>query len=92
MHFVKNCCIKNVIRFDESLSNQKEYKSLLVKIIGELSATRFLLHFLYPKGDIISKCLFGVFKFFQKTNENKSIRDIIAVKSIFFRLFFGRIK
>ena len=25
----------------------------------------------YPKGQLISKCLFGVFNFLQKTNENK---------------------
>ena len=33
------------------------------------------------KGQLISKCLFGVFNFFQKTNENKSTGDIIVVKS-----------
>ena len=27
----------------------------------------------FPKGQLISKCLFGVFNFFQKTNENTSI-------------------
>ena len=26
----------------------------------------------FTKGQLISKCLFGVFTFFQKTNENKS--------------------
>ena len=26
----------------------------------------------HTKGQLISKCLFGVFRFFQKTNENKS--------------------
>ena len=32
------------------------------------------------KGQLISKCLFGVFNFLQKTNENKSIWGFIVVK------------
>ena len=32
------------------------------------------------KGKLISKCLFGVFNFFQKTNENKSTWGFIVVK------------
>ena len=36
------------------------------------------------KGQLISKCLFGVFDFSQKTNENKSTWGIIVVKSNFF--------
>ena len=39
------------------------------------------------KGHIISKCLFGVFNFFQKTNENTSHSS----KNEFIRSFFGRI-
>ena len=39
------------------------------------------------KGQVISKCLFGVFTFFQKTNENKSHTS----KNEFIRSFFGRI-
>ena len=31
------------------------------------------------KGQLISKCFFGVFNFFQKTNENKSTWGIIVV-------------
>ena len=31
------------------------------------------------KGQLISKCLFGVFKFFHKTNENKSPGGIMVV-------------
>ena len=43
----------------------------------------------YPsKGHLIWKCLFGVFKFFQNMNENKSTWGIIVVKSIFFVRFF----
>ena len=33
------------------------------------------------KGQLISKCLYGVFNFFQKSKENKSTWDIIVVKS-----------
>ena len=39
------------------------------------------------KGQIISKCLFGVVRFSQKTNENKSTWGIIEVK--FKRLSLG---
>ena len=44
------------------------------------------------KGQLISKCLFGVFKFLQKMNENKPTWGIIVVKLIFFVRFFGRIE
>ena len=37
-------------------------------------------------GQLISKCLFGVFTFFQKMNENKSTSS----KDEFVRSFFGR--
>ena len=40
----------------------------------------------YVKGQLISKCLFGVFTFFQKTNENKSTSSKVE----FVRSFFGR--
>ena len=39
------------------------------------------------KGQMISKRLFGVFNFFQKTNKNTSHSS----KNEFIRLFFGRI-
>ena len=32
------------------------------------------------KGQLISKCFFGVFNFFQKMNENRSTWGIIVVK------------
>ena len=38
------------------------------------------------KGQLISKCLFGIFKFFQKTNENKSHSSKVE----FVCSFFGR--
>ena len=44
------------------------------------------------KGLLISKCPFGVFNFFQKTNENKSTRGIILVKSNFFVHFLGELR
>ena len=37
-------------------------------------------YILHNKGQLVSKCLFGVFNFFQKTNENKSTWGFIAVK------------
>ena len=41
---------------------------------------------IHPKGQLISKCHFGVFTFFQKTNENKSTSSKVE----FVRSFFGR--
>ena len=43
------------------------------------------------KGQLISKCLFGVFNFLQKTNENKSTWGIIIVKSNLFVCFLEEI-
>ena len=44
------------------------------------------------KGQLISKCLFGVFTFSQKTNENKSAWGIIVVKSNLFVRFLGELR
>ena len=41
---------------------------------------------LCTEGQLTSKCLFGVFTFFQKTKENKSSSSKVE----FFRSFFGR--
>ena len=45
----------------------------------ELKKKTFI--WLKSKGQLISKCLFGVFSLFQNTNENKSTWGIIVVKS-----------
>ena len=46
----------------------------------------------FGRGQLISKCLFGVFNFFQKTHKNKSTWGIIVYSKVkFIRLFFGRI-
>ena len=45
----------------------------------------------WTKGQTISKWLFGVFDFLQETNENKSIKGIIVVKSNSFIRFFKEI-
>ena len=45
-----------------------------------------------PKGQLISKCLFGVFKFFQKTNGNKSTWGILVVKSNCFVCFLEELR
>ena len=44
------------------------------------------------KGQLISKSLFGFFKFFQEMNENKSTWGIIVVKSIFFVRFLEELR
>ena len=49
------------------------------------------LFFQITKGQLISKCLFGVFTFFQKTNENKSTWGSILVKSNSFLHFLEEI-
>ena len=40
--------------------------------------------FVFTKGQLISKCLFGVFNFLQKTNENKSDSSKIEFVCSFF--------
>ena len=42
------------------------------------------------KGQLISKCLFGVFNFFQKTNEKQVDLRHHSSKVEFVRSFFGR--
>ena len=46
-----------------------------------------ILDFMPGKGQLISKCLYGVFTFFQKTNKNKSTSSKVE----FVCSFFGRI-
>ena len=48
-------------------------------------------NFVNSKGQLISKCLFGVFNFFQKTNENKSTMRYHSSEVEFIQSFFGRI-
>ena len=48
LYLVKNSYIKIFIRFDEYLNNKKRVQVITNKNIGELSATRFLSHILYP--------------------------------------------
>ena len=62
----------------------------LVKFMFSKKATKnykiFTVDLTLSKGQLISKCLFGVFTFFQKTNENKSTSSKVE----FVRSFFGR--
>ena len=44
-----------------------------------LKVSRLTIVAVWCKGQSISKCLFGVFNFFQKTNKNKSTWGIIVV-------------
>ena len=46
----------------------------------------------FTKGQLISKCLFGVFNFFQKTNKNKSTWGIKVVKSNYFVRFLEELR
>ena len=46
--------------------------------------------FSHTKGQLISKCLFGVFNFLKKTNENKLTWGIIVVKSNLFVHFWRK--
>ena len=72
----------NQINCFESLGSQSEpvevinYIFIYVpeKSIGIRDSSLLTLHFqiVYNKGHLISNCLFGVIKFFQKTNENNS--------------------
>ena len=72
----------NQINCFESLGSQSEPVEVINYIfmyvpeisIGIRVSSLLTLHFqiVYIKGHLISNCLFGVIKFFQKTNENKS--------------------
>ena len=44
------------------------------------------------KGQLISKSLFGIFKFFQKMNENKLTWGIVVVESNFFVRFLKELR
>ena len=46
-------------------------------------------NYVHTKGQIISKCLFGVFNFHQKTNEKQVDLSFHSSKVKLFRLFFG---
>ena len=66
----------------------KEPTSVLLKNYSNLPTKhKFILFQQEPKGPIISECLFGVFNFFQKRNENTSHIS----KKEFIHSFFGRI-
>ena len=73
----------------DAISGQKLLKKKRckhsIKIVQNMCSTNELTP--SPKGQIILKCLFGVFNFFQKRNENTSHTS----KNEFICLFFGRI-
>ena len=62
----------NICILGWTIKKHKKYLRLLID-------TKFI--YIIAKGQLISKCLFGGFNFFQKTNENKSTWGIIVVKS-----------
>ena len=61
----------------------------MVKFVLNLVLLTFfdLCKLVDSKGQLISKCLFGVFNFFQKTNENKLSSGIVVVKLNSFVVF-----
>ena len=65
-------------------------KPALVLVRGGVWKKSFMRFF--SKGQLISKCLFGVFKIFQNTNENKSTWGIIVVKANFFVRFLEELR
>ena len=54
-----------------SLIARAEKKEIVLVIFLEQAAFELCFCW-FVKGQLISKCLFGVFNFLQKTNENKS--------------------
>ena len=64
----------NQINCFESLGSQSEPVEVINCLYTYLKSSMLTLHFqiVYIKGQLISKCLFGVFKFFQKMNEKNS--------------------
>ena len=60
-------------------------------ICRRLNNLIFFVFFSVAKGQLISKCTFGVFTFFQKTNENKSFTTVSKSSKVeFVRLVFRR--
>ena len=68
---------------------KNERKQVDLSIIELIFFPRKRIH---TKGQLISKRLFGVFKFFQTRNENKSTWGIIVVKSNSFVRFLGELR
>ena len=64
----------------------------LEKEFWKLSPDLFPISFPLWVLKVSSKCLFGVFNFSQKTNENKSTWGIIVLKSNFFVRFLGELR
>ena len=57
-----------------------------------LSTLLLAASYVSTKGQLISKCLFGIFNSPKKTNENNSTSGIIVVKSNFFVRFLGELR
>ena len=84
----KNCISKNTTR-SRSISAINEIFFYLHKFSSQITSLMF-----YPlvsrntKGQLISKCIFGVFNSPKKTNENNSTWVTMAVKSNFLFVFW----
>ena len=68
----------------------KRFETLLRVLI--LSKRSEFPHFLQGKCQLISKCLFGVFNFSHKTNNNKSTWGIIVLKLNIFVRFLRELR
>ena len=77
-----NMC-KSYVSFAPPSLRRTEQWTILANIAKEILKNLFRKN---CKGQLISKCLFGVFTFFQTTNENKSTSSKVK----FVRSFFGR--
>ena len=63
----------NMIKFQDGKHDGKELQeSFGQEIVSTSKRSQEHTIRISPKGQLISKCIFGVFNFFQKTNENKS--------------------
>ena len=76
-------------KFSDGSVNSLDFTNFLWCLVRVLatSISSSLCMVRFTKGQLISKCLFGGFNFFQKTNEN----TWHSSKNEFIRSFFGRI-
>ena len=72
---------KQHLKFINRCNNLPQtHKKLLLKLFIDTKSYR-QIYCLVHNGQLISKCLFGIFTFFQKTNENKSTSKVITTYS-----------
>ena len=77
---------RNYLTFNRFAEKENNYSNLKQQQIQKFCSCSFDKS--SSKGQLISKCIFGVFNFFQKTNENKSTIMVFISNSF---VPFGRI-